>query len=123
MLSTLSTNPTAISEAPAIILQKSLAGSASPSPNPTPIITIRPSERLSSSHSPRRNINPLHSSTPSIRNKSLQMVSIGEQEQLSTTVPQQLNIDLTAEDVEMNDNEQQVDITINSKIKSCSFFF
>ncbi|CAF4332346.1 unnamed protein product, partial [Adineta steineri] len=38
-LSTLSTNPTVISEAPTIILQKSLAGSASPSPNPTPLIT------------------------------------------------------------------------------------
>ena len=33
-----------MSEAPPMILQKSLAGSASPSPNPTPIITIRQSE-------------------------------------------------------------------------------
>ena len=65
-LSKLSTNPTIISEAPPIILQKSLAGSASPSPNPTPTITIRKSERLSSNLSPRRSINPLHSSTPSI---------------------------------------------------------
>lgn len=112
LLSTLSTNPTIISEAPPIILQKSLAGSASPSPNPTPIITIRQSERLSSNLSPRRNINPLHSSTPSIRNKSLQIVSIGEQEQVSTTVPRQLNIDLSTDDIEMIDNEQQIDIPI-----------
>jgi len=112
LLSTLSTNPTIISEAPPIILQKSLAGSASPSPNPTPIITIRQSERLSSNLSPRRNINPLHSSTPSIRNKSLQLVSIGEQEQVTTTVPQQLNIDLSTEEVEMIDNEQQINIPI-----------
>ncbi|CAF1305699.1 unnamed protein product [Adineta steineri] len=111
-LSTLSTNPTVISEAPTIILQKSLAGSASPSPNPTPIITIRQSQRLSSNLSPRRNINPLHSSTPSARNKSLQMVSIGEQEQVSTTAPPHLNIDLTTDDVEMLDNEQQIDIPI-----------
>jgi hypothetical protein len=112
-LSTLSTNPTVISEAPPIILQKSLAGSASPSPNPTPIITIRrQSERLSSNLSPRRNINPIYSSTPSIRNKSLQIVSIGEQEQVSTTVPKQLNINLSNEDVEMIDNEQQIDIPI-----------
>ncbi len=112
MLSILTTNPTVISEVAPIILQKSLAGSASPSPNPTPIITIRQSERLSSNLSPRRNINPLHSSTPSIRNKSLQLVSIGEQEQVLTTVPQQLNIDLSTEDIEMIDNEQQIDIPI-----------
>jgi hypothetical protein len=112
MLSTLSTNPTIISEAPPIILQKSLAGSASPSPNPTPIITIRPSERLSSNLSPRRSINPLHSSTPSIRNRSLQIVSIGEREQVSTTAPKKLNMDLSTEGVEMIDNEQQIDIPI-----------
>jgi hypothetical protein len=112
MLSTLSTNATVSSEAPPMILQKSLAGSASPSPNPTPIITIRQSERLSSNLSPRRNINPLHSSTPSVRNKSLQMVLIGEEEQILTTAPQQLNIDLTTDDVEMLDNEQQIDIPI-----------
>lgn len=112
ILSPLSTNPTTISEAPAIILQKSLAGSASPSPNPTPTITIRPNDRLSSNLSPRRSMNPLHSSTPSIRNKSLQIVSIGEQEQLSTTVPQQLNISSAMNDVEMIDNEQQIDISI-----------
>ena len=112
MLSPLSTNPTTISEAPPIILQKSLAGSASPSPNPTPTITIRPNDRLSSNLSPRRSIHPLHSSTPSIRNKSLQIVSIGEQEQLSTTVPQQLNISSTTNEVEMIDNEQQIDIPI-----------
>ena len=125
MLSKLSTNRTVISEAPSIILQKSLADSASPSPNPTPIITVRQSERLSSSLSPRRNINPLHSSTPSVRNKSLQMISIGEEEQLTTTVPQQFNIDLTTD---MIDNEQQVDIPIQSKYKHffsfhLSFFF
>ncbi|CAF1054636.1 unnamed protein product [Adineta ricciae] len=112
LLTTLSTNPTTMSEAPPMILQKSLAGSASPSPNPTPVITIRQSEHLSSALSPRRSINPLHSSTPSTRSKSLQMVSLGEQEQLSTTVPQHLQIDLTAEDVEMLDNEQQVDIPV-----------
>jgi hypothetical protein len=117
-LSKLSTNPTVISEAPPIILQKSLAGSASPSPNPTPTITIRQSERLSSNLSPRRNINPLHSSTPSIRNKSLQLVSIGEQEQLSTTVPKQLTID---EDTEMIDNQQQIDFPIQSKTKHFLF--
>ena len=111
-LSPLSTNPTNISEAPPIILQKSLAGSASPSPNPTPTITIRSNDRLSSNLSPRRSIHPLHSSTPSIRNKSLQIVSIGEQEQLSTTVPPQLNISLSANDVEMIDSEQQTDIPI-----------
>ena len=112
-LSSLPTNPTTVSEAAPIVLQKSLAGSASPSPNATPIVTIRPSERLSSNLSPRRNINPLHSSTPSIRNKSLQIVSIGEQEQLSTTAPpQQLNIDLSTTDVEMVDNEQQIDVSI-----------
>jgi hypothetical protein len=121
MLSNLSSHPTAISEAPEIILQKSLAGSASPSPNPTPIITIRPCERLTSNLSPRRHMNPLHSSTPSMRNKSLQMVSIGEQEQVSTTVPQQLDMDSSSDDqqdinmVSMVDNEQQVEIPIRSK--------
>jgi hypothetical protein len=114
-LSKLSTNPTIISEAPPIILQKSLAGSASPSPNPTPTITIRKSERLSSNLSPRRSIHPLHSSTPSIRNKILQLVSIGEQEQLLTTVPRQLNIDEITEDNEMIDNQQQIDIPVQSK--------
>ncbi|CAF4692293.1 unnamed protein product, partial [Rotaria magnacalcarata] len=69
MLSVLSTNATIISEGPPIILQKSLAGSASPSPNPTPIITVRKSDRLSSNLSPRRSIKPLQSSTPSIRTK------------------------------------------------------
>jgi hypothetical protein len=111
-LSNLSTNPTTISEAPPIILQKSLAGSASPSPTPTPTITIRSSERLSSNLSPRRSIHPLHSSTPSIRNKSLQIVSIGEREQLSTTAPQQLHINSSTDEVEMIDNEQQIDIPI-----------
>ena len=117
LLSVLSTNPTSISEAPPIILRKSLAGSASPSPNPTPTMSIRQSERLSSNLSPRRSINPLHSSTPSIRNRSVQMVSIGEQEQVSTTVPPQLKIDSSIEEERMsiNDNEQQVDIPIESK--------
>jgi hypothetical protein len=116
ILSNLSTNPTTISEAPPIILQKSLAGSASPSPNATPTNIIRSSERLSSNLSPRRSINPLYSSTPSIRNKSLQIISIGEREQLSTTAPpQQFNIDLLTNAVEMIDKEQQIDIPIAIK--------
>jgi len=121
LLSVLETNPTSMSEAPMIVLQKSLAGSASPSPNPTPILSAKPRESLLS---PRRSINPLHSSTPSVR-KSLQLVSIGEQEQVSTTVPSQLIIDTTTdeeqeeepeeeededEEVSMIDNEQQVNI-------------
>ena len=112
MLPMLSTNPTVMSEAPAIVLQKSLAGSASPSPNPTPVITVRPSEHLSSNLSPRRSIYPLHSSTPSMRHQTLQMISIGEEEQLSTTVPQQLNMDSSVEEVDVTDKEQQVDIPI-----------
>ncbi|CAF3498843.1 unnamed protein product [Rotaria sp. Silwood1] len=108
MLSILSTNPTVISEGPPIILQKSLAGSASPSP----MITIRKSERLSSNLSPRRSIKPLQSSTPSIRNKSLEMVSIGEQEQVLTTAPKRFDMNLSANDIEMFDKEQQVDIPI-----------
>ncbi|CAF5072895.1 unnamed protein product, partial [Rotaria socialis] len=86
----------------------SLAGSASPSPNPTPIITVRKSDRLSSNLSPRRSIKPLQSSTPSIRTKSLQMVSIGEQEQVLTTAPQQFNINTSVDEIEMSDKEQQV---------------
>ncbi|CAF2144928.1 unnamed protein product [Rotaria magnacalcarata] len=112
MLSVLSTNATIISEGPPIILQKSLAGSASPSPNPTPIITVRKSDRLSSNLSPRRSIKPLQSSTPSIRTKSLQMVSIGEQEQVLTTAPQQFNMNTSIDEIEMSDKEQQVDIPI-----------
>ncbi|CAF4419785.1 unnamed protein product [Rotaria sp. Silwood2] len=111
MLSILSTNPTIISEGPPIILQKSLAPSASPSP----MITIRKSERLSSSSSPRRSIKPLQSSTPSIRNKSLQMVSIGEEEQLLTTAPQQFNMNLSTNEIEMFDKEQQVDMHIENR--------
>jgi len=109
LLSNLSTNPTAVSEAPPIVLQKSLAGSASPSPNTTPTLPTGENEYLS----PRRSINPLHSSTPSTRNKSLQLVSIGEQEQVSTTVsPQQLTINLTNDDIEMIDNQQQTDVPL-----------
>ncbi|CAF3650065.1 unnamed protein product [Rotaria sordida] len=117
MLSILSTNQTVISEGPPIILQKSLAGSASPSP----MITIRKSERLSSSLinlSPRRSIHPLQSSTPSIRNKSLQIVSIDEQEQISTIVPKQFHLNLSKNDIEMFDKQQQVDIPI--EIRSMS---
>lgn len=111
MLSVLSTNPTAISEGPPLILQKSLAGSASPSPNPTPIITIRKSDRLSSIVSPRRSIKPLQSSTPSMRVKSLQLVSIGEQEQVLTTAPsQKVNVNTSTHQITMCDKEQQVDI-------------
>lgn len=107
-LSNLSTNPTVTSEAPPIILQKSLVGSASPSPNATPTLPMQEQEYTS----PRRSINPLHSSTPSVRNKSLQLVSIGEQEQVSTTVPQQLTMNLTNDDIEMIDNEQQTDVPL-----------
>lgn len=54
--------------------------------------TVRTSARSSVHPSPRVSINPLHSSTPAAtRQKSLQLVSIGEQEQVSTIVPQTLN--------------------------------
>ena len=117
MLSKLSTNPTVISEASPMILQKSLVASASPSPSSTPIITIRKSERIPSSVSPRRSINPLHSSTPSIRNRSLQMVSIDEQEQILTTVPQNFNVHVSKENIKMFDKEQQIDIPIQGNKK------
>lgn len=52
--------------------------------------SMRQSRRSTAKPSPKVSINPLHSSTPSVpRNKSLQIVSIGEEEQVSTIVPQQ----------------------------------
>lgn len=112
ILSPLSNHSTTISEAPPIILQKSLADSASPSPKSTPASIIHPNDRLSSSLSPRRSIHPLHSSTPSTRNKALEIVFIGELEQLSTTVLQQPNLSLTTSEVTMIDNRQHIDIPL-----------
>ncbi|CAF1588809.1 unnamed protein product [Adineta ricciae] len=59
--------------------------------------------RSSSNVTPRASINPLHSSTPAAtpRHKSLQLVSIGEQEQVTTTVPQQINIEIQREDADV----------------------
>ena len=78
--------------------------------------STRKSGRVSSNPTPRASINPLHSSTPSsTRHKSLQMVSIGEQEQVSTTVPQQINIEIQEEEededfvmVSLNDVEESI---------------
>ncbi|UJR37431.1 hypothetical protein I4U23_030134 [Adineta vaga] len=72
---------------------------------PSPVRnSTRKSRRSSSNPTPQTSINPLHSSTPSAsRLKSIQMVSIGEQEQVTTTAPQQINIEIHREeaDIEM----------------------
>ena len=79
---------------------------ASPAPN-----TVRTSARSSAHPSPRVSINPLHSSTPAAsRQKSLQMVSIGEQEQLSTIVPQTIiNEEQEIEIVRLNDTVETIE--------------
>jgi hypothetical protein len=48
----------------------------------------RRSERVSTPSIAKMSINPLHSSTPTSKRCTLQMVSIGEEEQVSITVPQ-----------------------------------
>ena len=103
MLGILLTQPT---EAEPSVLQKTLTTSVVSSPLSISAQTTRKSDRLSSNPTPRVSINPLHSSTPSSsRHKSLQMVSIGEQEQVSITVPQQINIEIQEEE-----EEQQIEI-------------
>jgi len=108
MLGVLLTNPT---EAVPNALQKTLTV-------PSPVRkSTRKSERRSSTATPRVSINPLHSSTPSSsRHKSLQIVSIGEQEQVSTIVPQQINNEILQEEQQtqeieimpLNDTEQSI---------------
>jgi hypothetical protein len=108
MLEVLLTNPT---EAVPNALQKTLTV-------PSPVRkSTRKSERTSSTATPRVSINPLHSSTPSSsRHKSLQIVSIGEQEQVSTIVPQQINNEILQEEQQtqeieimpLNDTEQSI---------------
>ncbi|CAF2889615.1 unnamed protein product [Rotaria sp. Silwood2] len=74
-------------------------------------ISTRKSKRLSTNLTPRVSINPLHSSTPSTtkRHKSLQMVSIGEQEQVSTTVRQEINNDTQEiEIIPLNKTEESI---------------
>jgi hypothetical protein len=94
MLGILLTNPT--EDQPSIVQHTSVASS--------PVrVSTRKSGHLSSNPTPRASINPLHSSTPSsTRHKSLQMVSIGEQEQVLTTVPQQIDM------VPLNDTEASI---------------
>jgi hypothetical protein len=72
--------------------------------------SIRKSARSSSHPTPRVSINPLHSSTPSTsRHKSLQIVSIGEQEQVSTIVPQSImNEQQEIEIVQLNETEESL---------------
>ena len=48
----------------------------------------RQSARVSTQSVRKTNMDPLHSSTPSAKRHSVQMVSIGEEEQVSITVPQ-----------------------------------
>ena len=81
---------------------------ASPIPN-----AVRTSARSSAHPSPRVSINPLHSSTPAAtRQKSLQLVSIGEQEQVSTIVPQTINIEQEEiEIVRLNDTVETIEQT------------
>jgi len=73
--------------------------------------SIRKSARSSSHPTPRVSINPLHSSTPSTsRHKSLQIVSIGEQEQVSTIVPQSINNEQQEiEIVRLNETEESIE--------------
>ncbi|CAF3976936.1 unnamed protein product [Adineta steineri] len=105
LLGILLTNP--VEDEPDVVQNTSIAPSSVE-------ISIRKSRRSSSHPTPRVSINPLHSSTPSAsRNKSLQMVSIGEQEQLTTTVPQ-INIEFQSEQqnieiVPLNDTEQSLE--------------
>jgi hypothetical protein len=112
MLEILLTKPTAAEPS---VLRKKLTTSIIPSPVRTSRRTARKSDRLSSHPTPRVSINPLHSSTPSsTRHKSLQMVSIGEQEQVLTTVPPQINIEIQEEEEQqieilpLNDTEQSI---------------
>jgi hypothetical protein len=105
MLGILLTQPT---ENQPSVLQKTLTV-------PSPVrSSVRKSERTSSNPTPRGSINPLHSSTPSSsRHKSLQIVSIGEQEQVSTIVPQQEIIQEVqeAQEIEiipLNDTEESI---------------
>ncbi|CAF4147230.1 unnamed protein product, partial [Adineta steineri] len=106
LLGILLTNP--VEDEPDVVQNTSIAPSSVE-------ISIRKSRRSSSHPTPRVSINPLHSSTPSAsRNKSLQMVSIGEQEQLTTTVPQEINIEFQSEQqnieiVPLNDTEQNLE--------------
>jgi len=94
MLGILLTNPT--EDQPSIIQHTSIVSSPAR-------VSTRKSGHLSSNPTPRASINPLHSSTPSsTRHKSLQMVSIGEQEQVLTTVPQQIDM------VPLNDTEASI---------------
>jgi hypothetical protein len=88
-----------------------------PSASSLPVQTsIRKSARSSSNATPKVSINPLHSSTPSTsRHKSLQMVSIGEQEQVSTIVPQLIDNEIIQEEeqqeieiVQLNDTEESI---------------
>ena len=51
------------------------------------------------------------------------MVSIDEQEQILTTVSQQCNTNVSNENMQMLDNEQQIDISIQSNKKYIECFF
>ncbi|CAF3467564.1 unnamed protein product [Rotaria sp. Silwood1] len=101
MLGILLTNPTDIEQS---VLQET-------SIRPLNRVSTRKSKRLSTNLTPRVSINPLHSSTPSTtkRHKSLQMVSIGEQEQVLTTVPQHINNDdQEIEIIPLNKTEESI---------------
>ncbi|CAF3623978.1 unnamed protein product [Rotaria sordida] len=104
MLGILLTNPTDNEQS---VLQETLTTSIRPS---LKRISTRQSKRLSTNLTPRVSINPLHSSTPSTtkRRKTLQMVSISEQEQILTTVPHEIN----------NDNQEIAIIPITNNKES-----
>ena len=98
MLNVLLTNPTEDIETP--ILEETL---------PVQPSNTRQSRRSTAQTTPRGSINPLHSSTPSApRSKSLQIVSIGEEEQVSTIVPQQQEIEI----VNLNQTNEAIQQTI-----------
>ncbi|CAF2231183.1 unnamed protein product [Rotaria magnacalcarata] len=98
MLNILLTQPTDVE-------QTALHDTLSTSIKPSSQRASRGIKRLSANLTPRASINPLHSSTPSstTRHKSLKMVSIGEQEQILTTVPTQQEIEI----VQLDDSREE----------------
>ncbi|CAF3416179.1 unnamed protein product [Rotaria socialis] len=98
MLNILLTQPTDVE-------QSALHDTLTTSVKPSPRRTSRGTKRLSANLTPRASINPLHSSTPSstTRHKSLQMVSIGEQEQVLTTALTQQEIEI----VQVDDSHEE----------------
>ncbi|CAF0927929.1 unnamed protein product [Adineta ricciae] len=85
-----------------VLLTNPTENNASVAPSPVPS-AAQNGRRSSSNATPRASINPLHSSTPAAtpRHKSLQLVCIGEQEQVTTTVPHQVNIEIQRDDADV----------------------